>query len=114
MNSIKIIKQNARMWLGPKYTKKEYEINEYIQGFARQCIQDIKEDNAVIIITGIASNVFNQHKQRNIETAQAVLESLYKACPTQGLDFIDSTTTEMTVLCHDENGDLLKFKSFMR
>jgi len=35
MNSIKIIQQNAKMWLD----------NKYIQGFARQCIQDIKEAN---------------------------------------------------------------------
>jgi copper oxidase (laccase) domain-containing protein len=45
MNAIKIIKQNARMWLGPKYTKQEFEINEYIQVFANQCIKDIIESN---------------------------------------------------------------------
>lgn len=46
MNSIKIIKQNAKMWLGPKYSNKEYEIfKEGVEPFANRCIKEILEAN---------------------------------------------------------------------
>lgn len=46
MNAIQIIKQNAKMWLGPKYSNKEYEIfKEGVEPFANRCIKEILEAN---------------------------------------------------------------------
>lgn len=46
MKAIEIIKQNAKMWLGPKYSNKEYEIfKEGIEPFANRCIKEILEAN---------------------------------------------------------------------
>lgn len=46
MKAIEIIKQNAKMWLGPKYSNKEYEIfKEGIEPFAKRLIKEILEAN---------------------------------------------------------------------
>ena len=46
MNAIEIIKQNAKMWLGPKYSNKEYEIfKEGIEPLCKRLIKEIRKAN---------------------------------------------------------------------